>query len=371
MVDIRNSRRTAVLIDLQAIKYNLLQIRKRVGNHVKICAVVKADAYGHGAKEVSSFIEEEKLADYFAVATVIEGFELRKNGIKLPILILGLIMPDETLDAIRQELTITVSDESLVDVIDDIAVAWCKKAKVHLKIDTGMGRIGCHPENALALAQYIHSKSNIFFEGIFSHFSTSESKDKTYSDEQLNSFLSCIRDMDNNNIHVPLLHMANSGAILDLPNTYFNMVRAGIMIYGVYPSEDVSHSIALKPAMSMKSAIVFIKKLPKGHPISYGNTYKTTKETYIATIPAGYADGIPRSLSNKYRVYIQGNLYPIAGRVCMDQFLVELGDKFFPIGTEVEIFGGNGFSISELAEQAHTIPHEIMIRMKRPLRYYL
>ena len=371
MTEINKTRRTAVIINLKAIKYNLKEIRKKVGNFIKICAVVKADAYGHGVKKVAKFIEEEKLADYFAVATAIEGKELRDNYIKLPILILGLIMPDEVENAIKSDLSLTVSDQILIDRIDATAAMINKRVKIHLKIDTGMGRIGCRPEEAPILAKYITTKKNLIFEGIFSHFSDSELCDKSYSKHQLNVFNDCLEKIKAEGVSIPIIHMANSGAILDLPSAYYDMVRSGMIIYGIYPTEEVSRSISLKPAMSLRSEIVFIKKLPKGHYVSYGNTFSTKKDTYIATIPAGYADGIPRALSNNHDVLIEGKFYPIAGRVCMDQFLVDLDDDFYPTGTEVEVFGTKSTPITELAIKVGTIPHEIMVRMKRAKKYYI
>jgi len=370
-IDLTGNRRSALIIDLDAIKYNLSEIKKKVKKDVKICAVVKADAYGYGAVRISEMIERFNLADYLAVAIVDEGIELREAGIKLPILILGLIMPDEAPKAIKNNLTMTTCYQYQLDAINISAKSLNKIGKIHIKIDTGMGRIGCSPEETLDLVKHAISKKNLYLEGIFSHFSTSELRDKSFSMNQLDLFKKVITELEMHEIHIPIKHMANSGAVLDLLESYFDMVRPGSIIYGWYPSDETSESIKLKPVMNLRSEIIYIKRVKKDSSVSYGRTYITQKDTYIAILPIGYADGIFRLLSNDHEVMINGKLYPIAGRVCMDQTIVDLGDDYYPIGTEVEIFGSNSTSIANLAKKLNTIPNEIVTRMKRVKRFYL
>lgn len=366
---LNGNRRSAFIIDLSAIKQNVIEIRKKVKDDVKICAVVKADAYGHGSVMVSKMLENQSLADYLAVATIDEGIELRDSGIMLPILILGLVMSDEAIKAIKKDLTLTACYKTQIDSINESAKSLNKIIKVHLKIDTGMGRIGCNPEEALELAKYLRNKKNINFEGIFSHFSVSEMKDKSFSIHQLNLFNDVIKDLEKNNIKIPIKHIANSGATLDLPESYLDMVRTGTIIYGYYPSDETSESIKLIPAMKLRSEIIFIKKVKRETSLSYGRTYFTKNDRYIATVPAGYADGISRLLSNNHQVKINKKFYPIAGLICMDSFLVDLGNDFYPIGTEVEIFGKNSTKIPDIARKLNTIPHEIICSIKRVKKY--
>ncbi len=348
-----------------------MEIKKKVGNEIKICLAVKADAYGHGAVAVSKMLEKEGLADYLAVATVDEGIELRDAEIKLPILILGLIMLDEAEKAVKNELTITVCEKELIDSINKVANTLDKIAKVHLKIDTGLGRIGCKPEETIKLVKYINEKKNLFLEGIFSHFSKSEINDISYTNNQLRLFNNVVDELKKINVNVPIMHMANSGAIVYFPESYFDMVRTGALIYGFEIFDDETKALKLNPTLSLRSTIIFIKKVKKNAHLSYEGTFITKKDTYIATIPAGYADGVPRALSNNHVVKVKEKFYPIVGNICMDQFLIDLGDNFYPIGTEVEIFGKNSVSISEVARKLNTIPHVITCRLKRAKKHYI
>jgi alanine racemase len=372
MIQLKGKRRTAAFVDLGAIKQNILGIKAKVGRNIKICPVVKADAYGHGAEAVSKWIEEEKLADYLGIATVDEGKELRKAGIRLPLLLLGLIMPDEAKQAAEQGLTITACEKNLVDAASRAAHELKKKLRVQIKIDTGMGRIGCQPEETLELAKYIRSKKNLKLEGIFSHFPVSDIKDKAFSLHQIEVFKKVARDLEEHGFPHLLKHLANSGAILDLPQSYFDMVRPGIMIYGHYPSDGISESIKIRPALTLRSEIIFIKRVKKGTSLSYGRTYTTAKDSFVATVPAGYADGINRLLSNNHQVIIRGRLYPLVGRVTMDQILVDLGDDFYPVGTEVVIFGQELITASDVARRLSTIPYEVTCSVSKCVkRYYL
>jgi|YNPMSStandDraft_2_1061718.scaffolds.fasta_scaffold00885_3 alanine racemase len=371
-IDLRGFRRTHALIDLNAIKENIIGIKNKVGNRM-ICPAVKADGYGHGSVAIARMLENENLVHYFGVATVNEGIELRENGIKMPILLLGLIMPDEVLDALKYDLTITIAYKSLIQNILNACYILNKKCKIHIKVDTGMGRIGCKPEEVIEIAkEVLKYKDYLYLEGLFTHFPESDSKIKDFSYHQIKIFNEIINELKTNNITIPIKHMANSGAILDLPESYFDMVRPGIMTYGYYPSDETSESIKIKPSMSLKSQIIFIKRVKKNTPISYGRTYYTKKDSYIATIPAGYADGINRLLSNNHNVLINGKFYPIAGRICMDQFCVDLGDDFYDIGTDVFVFDNRNFTASDLARKLKTIPYEITCWIsKRVKRYYI
>jgi alanine racemase len=372
MIQLKGKRRTAALVDLGAIKQNILGIKAKVGGSIKICPVVKADAYGHGAVAVSKRIQEEKLADYLGISTVEEGRKLRRAGIRLPLLLLGLIMPDEAKQAAEHSLTITVCEKNLIDAASQAARDLNKKLKVQIKIDTGMGRIGCQPEETLDLATYVRSKKNLKLEGIFSHFPVSDIKDKTFSLHQIETFKKVSLELEKNGFHYLLKHLANSAAILNLPQSYFDMVRPGIMIYGHYPSDEICESIKIRPAMTLRSEIIFIKRVKKGTSLSYGRTYTTAKDSYIATVPAGYADGMNRLLSNNHEVIICGRLYPLVGRVTMDQILVDLGDDFHPVGTEVIIFGQEIVTASDVARTLNTIPYEVICAVSKMVkRYYI
>lgn len=361
----------AAIIDLNLIKNNILNIKNKIGENVMLCPIVKADAYGHGAIPISRMLEINRLADYLGVARVEEGIKLRQAGLTLPILLLGLTMEENYEESIKNDLSLALFEEQSINRIDKISQKFNKKTKIHLKVDTGLGRIGCKPKDALKLARFIQNKNNLYLEGIFSHFSESTYKDKTFSFTQLKRFNNALKDLEDNKINIPIKHMANSGAVLDLPDSYFDMVRPGLINYGYYPSEDVSKSIILKPAMKLMSRIVYIKRVEEGIPISYRRRYIAEKDTFIATIPIGYGDGIPRELSKNHNVIINNMQYPIAGTVCMDQIMVDLGDDYYEIGTEVEIFGNDKITAYEIAKKANTNVYDILCRIKRVQKHYL
>ncbi len=372
-ISFEGERKTAAIIDLNAIRKNILGIKNRVGENVLICPAVKANAYGHGAVEISKMFEKEKLANYLGVATVEEGIELRNAGIKLPILLFGVTFKDQLNLSIKNDLTLAVVNmQTLMETVE-IAKKLNKRATIHLKVDTGMGRIGCKPSEALNIVKNAcNYKDFVYLEGVFTHFPKSDEKDKTFSYRQIEIFKSLKEEIENENIHIPIYHMANSGAILDLKESYFNMVRPGVMTYGYYPSDETTESIKLYPSMQVRTEIAFIKKVERGTPISYGGIYVAQTDRYIASLPIGYADGINRLLSNKHNVLINGKQYKIAGRICMDQIMVDLYDDFYDVGTQVIIFGYDTITASDVAREVGTIPYEVTCWIsKRVKRYFI
>jgi alanine racemase len=366
-------RKTIVEINLGAIKHNLLSIREKTGAGTKILLAVKADGYGHGAVQVSKCVEKNGLADILGVSSPSEGIELRNAGITLPILILGLILPRE--DAIKtlfdHDLSQTVADLSLASLISKEAVARKKRLNLHLKVDTGMGRIGCPADKAVDIASSISRLDGVNLEGIFSHFPVSDDPDSDFTRKQIEQFKKIHVGLEEKNIRVPLRHMANSAAIFNYTESIFNMVRPGIMAYGYMPSHSCRHSISIIPAMTMMSCIVFVKRVRKGTPLSYGLIYSPDRDSNIATIPVGYGDGYSRSLSNKAQVIIKNKKYPVVGRVCMDQILVNLGDDEFDLGEEVTLFGGSDITAETIADWMGSIPYEVTCAIsKRVPRIY-
>ncbi len=371
-IKIENRRRTAAIIDLSAIEDNCLGVRRMVGNEVKICAVVKADAYGHGAVPVSRLLEDKNLVEYFGVGMVEEGIELRSAGIELPVLIMESIMPDEMEMAIRNDLRLTLYEEAMVAPLNVLAEKMGIKIKVHIKVDTGMGGSGCAPEKAAALVESISKAPGLEMEGFYSHFASSDAPDQYYSRHQMGIFSSLLNEIERTGMTIPVKHLANSGGILGLKESYFDMVRPGIMLYGHYPSADVKKSVPLRSAMTLRSEILAVKRMRKGSSISYGRTYVISSDSYVGVIPVGYADGLNRLLSNRHMIRIAGKLYPIAGRVCMDRIFVDLGDDFYPVGTEVIIFGHKDSTASHIARTLGTIPYEVTSAVgKRVERIYL
>ena len=367
------TKKTHIEIDLNAIKQNILAIKERV-DQKKILLAVKADGYGHGAVKVSRMVEENKLCDTLGVSSPQEGIELREAGIKLPILILGLILPDRDVinTILNYDLEQTVADLRLSREISLAAKERKKKAVLHLKIDTGMGRIGCPPGEAIEIGKAIYELDNVQLKGIFSHFPVSDDPDSDFTRKQIEKYKSIITEFERIGINIPLKHMANSAGILNYKESIFNMVRPGLIAYGYRPSKNCDSNIKLIPSMSLKSYIIFFKRVKKDAALSYGLTYKTGSDTNIATIPVGYGDGYSRFLSNKGKVIINNKLYPVAGRVCMDQILIDLGNDVYPLGEEVILFGNNIITAENIAELIGTIPYEVTCAIsKRVQRVYL
>ncbi len=317
--------RSYITIDLPAVRHNLMESRRKIGDK-KLLAVVKTDAYGHGAVRVSRAVED--IVDYFAVACLSEAVELREGGINKPILILGYTSPKEYGELLACNITPTVYTYDAASKLSEIALLLGTKAKIHIAVDTGMGRIGFLPttDNADIVAS-IAKLPGIEIEGMFTHFSKADETDKEYTKKQIAKFDAFYAMLEERNVRIPIRHCYNSAAIMDLEKTPYEMVRSGIITYGLYPSDEVcKDSMDIVPVMEWKAHVIHVKTLPAGCGISYGATYMTEHETKIATVSVGYGDGYPRSLSGKGRVLIHGRYAPILGRVCMDQMMVDVTD---------------------------------------------
>lgn len=355
----RRFRPTWAEVDLGAVIYNYKQVRRLVGASVKIMPVVKANAYGHGTVEISTVLEKMG-ADYLGVATTDEAIRLRDHGIKTPILILGQVLPREVKPAVERGVTLTLSGDELLGAIR-AATRHGIKAKVHIKIDTGMGRIGIWHEEAINFIKNLAQDKSVAMEGIYTHFA-SAGRDDFFTNYQIESFEKLLSKLEDFDINIPLRHAANSIATVDFKRSYQNLVRPGLIIYGMYPKHTFHKLIKLKPALSLKTRIVFIKSTPPGRSISYGRSYITQKYTRIATLPIGYADGYARNLSNKAEVLVRGRRAPVVGRVTMDQTMIDVGHiRNARIGDEVVLIGRQGrdeIRTEKLARLAGTIAYE-------------
>lgn len=356
-------------IDLSAIKHNIAEIKKLINGDLKYMAVVKANAYGHGAPAVARAAVEAG-ANYLAVANLKEALELREAGIISPVLILTE-SPTSVMDEIvHYELTQTVYSYSEAKALSDEAAKRNKQAKVHVKIDTGMGRVGVVPSEAIAFVAQLSSLPNLQLEGIFTHFAKAEDVEDDFTTKQYEKFAQIVKRLEN----IPLKHSANSAATLFHPQTRLDMVRIGLMMYGLYPFGPSRRLISLKPALSFKTRVTYLKKVPAGTPLSYGGTYTTDSPTTIATIPVGYADGFSRRLSNRGQVIIRGKRFPVVGRVTMDLTMVNVGDAKIERGDEVVLIGeqnGQAITADEIAGLEDTIAYEVICGIgKRVPRIY-
>ncbi|MEA3485211.1 MAG: alanine racemase [Candidatus Aerophobetes bacterium] len=358
-------------IDLAAIRHNLREIKKKIGPLVKIMVVVKADGYGHGMVEVSKAALKEGV-DALVVDNLEEGVEIREAGINVPILILGPLAQEEIGPLIYYHLCPTILDKGVAEEISRASRKAKKKVKVHVNVDTGMGRLGVYWEKALSFIEGVGKMDGIKIEGVYTHFPSADGKNKAFSHLQIQRFQSILKGLRGKGICPSLVHASNSAGVLNLPESYFNMVRPGLIVYGCYPSSEVSHSIMLGESMSLKCKIAFIKKVPAGASISYSRTYTIPKATSIAILPIGYADGYPYSLSNKAEVLIGGRRAPILGRVCMGQTIVDVGHiRGVKVGDEVVLWGNQGkerISVEEVSFRANTIPYELLTRIGRNVR---
>lgn len=364
-------RSTKAIVHLGAIGHNVAKIRKKVDSKREIMAVVKADGYGHGAVEVSLSALKSG-ANCLGVAVPEEGEEIRRAGLDAPITVLGLIQPEEAYKVIDFGLEQTICSVEVAEALNQIASNKGTVVPVHIKIETGMGRVGVQPVDALPFARTIEKFKNLTIKGIFSHFSCVDEVDKTFAKKQVEIFDEVVREIEASGIKIPKKHMANSAAILDFPESYYDLVRPGIMIYGLYPSPEVSHSIELKPAMTFMTRITFVKKVPFGTPISYGRTFITDKETSVATLSVGYADGYSRLLSGRGEVLVKGFRAPLVGRICMDMCMIDVsGVENVRPGDEVILFG-EGLPVDEVAEKIGTINYEVVCAVgKRVPRVYV
>ncbi len=358
-------------VDLSAIAHNIQETRKKIEPGTKICAVVKADAYGHGAVPVATAALAAGV-EYLAVSMTREALELREAGIMAPILILGAMTPGHEKALIDKNITQTIFDLKTAQALSAAAIQANKVAKVHLAVDTGMNRIGCRPEEAGELAAAIAGLPHVYLEGVFSHFAAADAKDKTYSKQQLAAFQAALANIADQKIDIPIVHLDNSAGITEMPEAHYNMVRQGITLYGWWPSHEVKQCMDLQPVMTLKAEIVFIKDIPAGEKISYGCTYETKRPTKLATLPLGYADGISRKLSNTGYVSIRGCKAPILGRVCMDQMMVDVTDvPNVQVGDEAIIFGGGEISLDTVADWMDTINYEVicLLSTRIPRKY--
>lgn len=364
-------------IDLDALAHNMREIRKKTGPKAEIMAVVKTDAYGHGAVEVAETLLENG-ADRLAVAMLDEAVELRRQGITAPMLILGLTHPEYYEAVIQADAAQTVDSFEQARALSEAAEKVGKKAVIHIKLDTGMGRIGytCR-EKDIEEVKRITRLPNLFAEGIFTHFAKADEEDPAFTREQFWRFMGFLDRLEKEGIRFPVRHVSNSAATLRFPEMHLEMVRPGIILYGYYPSEAFDKDLLdLKPVMSLRAKITHIKDMEEGETVSYGGTYRVKGQQKIATVPVGYGDGYFRILSGKARMFVHGEPVPVVGRICMDQSMIDVSSVHtIRIGDEVVIFGnegGKGISLDALAKEAGTIPYELLCAVSRRVpRVYL
>lgn len=368
-------RPTIAEIDLQAIRHNLHQIQKLLPPATFIMAVVKANAYGHGAIKVSKAALSAG-AHFLGVALPEEGAELRAEGIKAPIFVLGLTPLDQAHLFLDYDLIATICTLEMAQALAKEAKHRHCPVQVMVKIDTGMGRIGIRPEKTLSFIKEIMAIPELELKGIFTHLAKADSLDKIYTSYQIKQFQEVFQQIRAAGIKLSWISAANSAAILEFPEAYFNLVRPGIMLYGLPPSSDIKPGVQLRPAMHFKTKVAFIKEVPAGTPIGYGATYVTPQRTFVATLPVGYADGYSRHLSNKAYVLIGGKRRKVVGNVCMDQIMIDIGPLGdVHVGDEVVLFGRQGeeeITVTELAALAGTINYELVCALSsRVPRIYL
>lgn len=367
--------RTQAAIDLDAIEYNYNSVRAKLPENVKILGVIKADAYGHGAVELGKFLDNK--CDFFGVACIEEAVELKKAGIKTPVLILGYVSPNVYETVVKYDIRIPIFSLETAKALSNEALKQNKNVPFHFCIDTGMSRIGFQiTQESADICKEICALPGIYAEGMFSHFATADESDLTKAKAQRERYKQFVSMLADRGIEIPIKHLNNSAGIMNF-DEYFDMCRMGIITYGLYPSEEVDKGLlSIKPAMTWITHVSHIKTLEPGREISYGGTYKTDKQTQVATIPVGYADGYPRCLSNKGRVIINGKYAPILGRVCMDQFMVDVSNiDDVQVETPVILVGKQGsavLSMEQVSGEAYSFNYELPCRVARrvPRTYY-
>jgi len=365
-------------INLDNVAHNVREIRRIVNKRAEIMGVVKADAYGHGVMEITRVLLQNGVTR-LAVSMLDEAIQLRKNGIDVPILVLSYTDPIRSEDIIKYDIIQTVFSYDLAKALSDAAVSLGTKVKIHIKIDTGMTRVGFMPGfNAIKNIIEISKLPGVIIEGLFTHFASADEEDKSYTYMQFERFMTICTELQRIGIHIPIKHVANSAAIIEFPEMHLDMVRPGIILYGHYPSEKVDkEKIDLKPAMTLKANVILVKDVEKNTPISYGRVFTTGRDSRIATIPIGYADGYSRLLTGKARVLVNGEFAPVVGTICMDQCMVDVTDleTNVKVGDEVVLFGKQGdreIRVEELASLIGTISYEILsVVGKRIPRVYL
>ena len=367
------ARPTRIRVDLDALTHNLRVLRAAAG--VPVMGVVKANAYGHGLVPVARHLQAQGI-EQLGVAFLEEGVALRRAGITLPILVMGGIFGPQAAELIREDLEITVSSIDKLRQVEAAAEALGRKATIHLKIDTGMERIGVHSYRAGPFIEAAVASRWCAVKGVYSHLACSDEPDSPMTAQQLERFLGACAHFDRLGVPMPIRHLANSGGVLNFPDTCLDLVRPGIALYGVLPDPDSRTALDLRPVMSLVSQVVYFKVVPAGQPVSYGATWAPKVDTRMVTIPIGYGDGFPRSLSSRGEVLVRGRRLPIAGRICMDQFMADLG----PDGTgynedEVVLIGrqhDQAIRCEDVARAAGTIPYEILVGLNTRIpREYL
>ncbi len=370
--------RTWAEINLDAIASNYREIRKITDSSAKIMAVVKADAYGHGYLEVAKTLENEGV-DAFAVALIEEGLQMRKSGFKQPILVLGAVPEEQYAAAIQNNISLTVFSEDVAQKLSRLASALGINVKIHIKLDTGMSRIGYvigdgHDDEVIDEIMRIAALDGITVEGIFSHFSTSDEKNREYTLMQFERFTDICSRLEKRGLKNCIRHIANSAAIMMYPEMHLDMVRPGIILYGLYPSDEVDRAkLRLIPAMTLKAKITHIKTLEKGRGVSYGKEYITDGSVRVATIPIGYADGYVRAIAKEGRVLAAGQKVKILGRICMDQCMIDVTNvNNINVGDEVILFSDSGISADDVASWMGSINYEVVCLVsKRIPRIYM
>ncbi len=365
-------RPTQAEIYLDNLVHNYRQFEQLFGEKMICSPIIKADAYGHGAVECAMALMEVG-AQYFCVSFIDEAIQLRRAGIRGNIIILGYTEDNWVEDILKYRLTPTVFDTHFAELLDKHAAKSGVVCDIHIKVDTGMGRVGFWYENAVTEIECIAKLKHIHIEGIFSHYATADVKDKTYANLQRARFDDVLAEVEKKGIEIPIKHIANSAGAIDLDQQGMNLVRLGIVLYGLYPSDEVKHDkVQLKPVMRYTTKISYIKELKAGCDISYGRTYTTSREMKVGTLIVGYADGYRRALSNKAYVTVNGQKADVIGAVCMDQMMVDLTDVTdAKVGDTAVLFGEDGMSVDEMARLADTINYEILCGMsKRVTRLY-
>ena len=351
-------------IDLGAVEENFYNMKANLAEGVRMIGVIKTDGYGHGAVAIANKIKDYDFLWGFAVATVEEAMELREAGLVKPILILGFTFPEDYDTVVRNSFRPAVFKLSMAKELNEAAKRTGIKAPIHLVVDTGMSRIGLPAsEEGADEAARIAALDSLEIEGLFSHFARADEEDKTSAYEQFDRYMKFAGLLEDRGISIPMKHIGNSAAIAELPDVHLDAVRAGITIYGIYPSDEVDRSkLALKPVMSLISHVAYIKEVPAGTPVSYGGTFVTARPTRIATIPVGYGDGYPRLMSGKGDVLIRGKRAPILGRVCMDQLMVDVTDIKAEEFDQVTLLGTDGdetISVDEIGHLSGRFPYEL------------
>lgn len=370
MNNIRKIRPAYAEINLDNLIHNMREIRKLSGRESQVMAVIKADGYGHGATKIAQVLLDNG-ADTLAVAVLDEAIELRQAGFKVPIFILGYTQPERAEEVVKYDLEQSVYSFEVAKALSEAAIAQDKMVFVHIKIDTGMGRIGLQADNdAVEIIKDIYKLPNLKIKGIFTHFAAADEIDKNYTQSQFDKFNWICTKLENQDINIEIKHCGNSATIIDLPDMHLNMVRAGILLYGLAPSEDVMlNKIALKEVMSLKVRITHVKEIEVGQSVSYGRKFIAEKKSTIASLPIGYADGYTRLLSGKAEALVKGQRVPLVGRICMDQCMIDVtGVEDVKVGDEVVLFGeqGDGFiSIDEIAKKLGTINYEVVCMISR------